>query len=66
MPMANVFDQLRKMGLIQKVVDKDELTNEGIRREASTFQVRSMGRGSPGRKKLSRSSHPFFLAQFHL
>ena len=32
MPMANVFDQLRKMGLIQKVGDKDELTEEGIRR----------------------------------
>jgi len=32
MPMGNVFDQLRKMGLIQKVGEKDELTEEGKRR----------------------------------
>jgi len=32
LPMSNVFEQLRKMGLIQKVGDKDELTEEGMRR----------------------------------
>ncbi len=32
LPMANVFEQLRQKGLIQKVGDKDELTNEGKRR----------------------------------
>lgn len=32
MPVANVFDQLREMGLIEKVGDKVELTEEGKRR----------------------------------
>jgi hypothetical protein len=32
LPMANVFEQLRKKGLIQKAGDKDELTEEGKRR----------------------------------
>lgn len=43
MPVGNVFDQLRQMGLIDKVGDKVELTEEGKRRGGKYLSSQKYG-----------------------